>query len=99
MVKTESRFSSSFVRIMKIAFCDFFSRRDGGYSSSPLIGRYCGTTIDEIIRSQSNRLYLRMKTWFSRPLSGFSIQYHGARSGRRDRHLSRATPGCMEVVM
>ena len=44
--------------------------RNGGYESSPLIGRFCGTRIPATIPSFSNQLYLRFKTDSSDSASG-----------------------------
>ncbi|KAJ8307340.1 hypothetical protein KUTeg_015424, partial [Tegillarca granosa] len=54
---------------------------NGGYMTSPLIGKYCGTTIDNIIRSHSNRLWLRLKTDLSVANRGFKVFYDATSSG------------------
>merc|ERR1719206_690724 len=41
---------------------DYLEIRNGGYSSSPLIGRFCGSEIPPVIPSFSNQLYLRFKS-------------------------------------
>ena len=56
--------------------------RDGGYEDSPLIGRYCETTIDRTIRSHSNRLYLKMETDNTVTDRGFRIYYDATMSGK-----------------
>ncbi|CAH1775425.1 unnamed protein product [Owenia fusiformis] len=60
---------------------DYLEIRNGGYHSSPLIGKYCGTQIEPIIRSDSNRMYLKMVTDSSQSARGFQIYYDGTTSG------------------
>ena len=62
----------------------FFVLRNGGYDSSPLVGRYCGSTVDSPIVSHSNRLWLRFQSDGSRSGSGFRLVYDGTATGRRD---------------
>lgn len=65
--------------------------RDGGYPSSPLIGRYCGETMsDPLIRSHSNRMFLRFVSDASTSASGFRIYYDGTLSGTPDKGWERA---------
>ncbi|KAK3106526.1 hypothetical protein FSP39_021900 [Pinctada imbricata] len=60
---------------------DYLEIRNGGYPSSPLVGKYCGSTIDRIIRSHSNRLYIRFRTDVSQYARGFQIMYDATSSG------------------
>ncbi|XP_071156308.1 cubilin-like isoform X2 [Mytilus edulis] len=60
---------------------DFLEIRNGGYQTSPLLGTYCGTTIDPIIRSHSNQMYIKFKSDFSRSAKGFQIYYDSTASG------------------
>ena len=46
-----------------------------------LIGQYCGTTIDSVIRSHSNRMYLKFVTDATESGRGFSISYDATQSG------------------
>ena len=55
--------------------------RNGGFATSPLIGKYCGTTIDRVIRSHSNRLYLKFVSNAQIGNRGFRIRYDGTTSG------------------
>lgn len=50
--------------------------RNGGYSTSPLIGKYCGTNILPIISSIGNSFYIRFVSDGSRERKGFSIQWY-----------------------
>ncbi|XP_041372182.1 cubilin-like [Gigantopelta aegis] len=60
---------------------DYLEIRNGKFATSPLVGRYCGTTIDEIIRSHSNSMWIKFKTDTSFSSRGFSITYDGTSSG------------------
>ena len=55
--------------------------RNGGFSSSPLVGTYCGTTIDRLIVSHSNRMYIKFVTDSSLSGSGFRIMYDATATG------------------
>ncbi|XP_077015414.1 cubilin-like [Tamandua tetradactyla] len=61
---------------------DFVEIRDGGYETSPLLGRYCGTSLPPRVISHSNKLWLKFK---SDPLddarSGFSANWDGSLTG------------------
>ncbi|XP_046744297.1 cubilin [Diprion similis] len=59
-------------------FCvhDYLEIRNGGLSTSPLIGKYCGTEIaNQIIQSFSNKMYLKFVTDHSISRSGFKIEW------------------------
>ncbi|XP_078582053.1 cubilin-like isoform X2 [Branchiostoma floridae x Branchiostoma japonicum] len=60
---------------------DYLEVRNGGYSTSPLIGTYCGSTIDNPIVSHSNRLYLKFVTDYSLSGQGFQAEYDGTATG------------------
>ncbi|XP_061178089.1 cubilin-like [Saccostrea echinata] len=60
---------------------DFLEIRNGGFPSSPLVNTYCGTTIDNIIRSHSNRMYIRFKSDASQSARGFRIFYDTTAEG------------------
>jgi len=62
--------------------------RNGGFATSPLIGKYCGTTIDRFIRSHSNRLYLKFVSNAFITGRGFRIRYDGTTSGLNQRRPS-----------
>ncbi|KAL5010260.1 hypothetical protein ScPMuIL_012565 [Solemya velum] len=55
--------------------------RNGGYSNSPLLGKYCGTSIDNILVSHSNKLWLKFQSDSSRTHSGFRIEYDTTSTG------------------
>ncbi|XP_050407117.2 cubilin, partial [Patella vulgata] len=60
---------------------DYLEIRNGGYQTSPLVGKYCGRTIDNIIVSHSNRMWLKFKTDVSQSARGFKILYDGTSTG------------------
>ncbi|KAH3692443.1 hypothetical protein DPMN_194284 [Dreissena polymorpha] len=60
---------------------DYLEIRNGGFPSSPLVGKYCGTTIDRIIVSHSNRMYIKLRTDNSRSAPGFRIFYDSTATG------------------
>ncbi|XP_058456836.1 cubilin homolog [Malaya genurostris] len=55
--------------------------RNGGASSSPLIGKYCGTDDFDGIISFSNKLYLKFYSDSSRNYAGFEIEWDGTATG------------------
>ncbi|XP_064410135.1 cubilin [Latimeria chalumnae] len=60
---------------------DYLEIRDGGFETSPLIGKYCGTDRPPVIISHSNRLWLKFRSdWFS-PYKGFMAHWDGMFSG------------------
>ncbi|XP_066158935.1 cubilin [Euwallacea fornicatus] len=60
---------------------DWLEIRNGGYSSSPLIGTYCGTKIPKTIPSHANKLYLKFNSDMSRTAAGFMIEWTSATTG------------------
>ncbi|WAR06690.1 CUBN-like protein, partial [Mya arenaria] len=60
---------------------DFLEIRNGGFASSPLVGRYCGTTIDRVIVSHSNKMYVRLVTDGSLSAPGFRLVYDATATG------------------
>ncbi|KAK6644342.1 hypothetical protein RUM43_000609 [Polyplax serrata] len=60
---------------------DYLEVRDGGYESSPLIGRYCGTKAPKRLVSQSNLFYLKFRSDSTFPNLGFLINWDGTITG------------------
>lgn len=58
-----------------------FFNRDGGYETSPLIGKYCGTNAPPIIVSHSNRLWLKLRSDHSLTYGGFAAHWDGTQTG------------------
>ncbi|KAK2582771.1 hypothetical protein KPH14_005036 [Odynerus spinipes] len=60
---------------------DYLEIRNGGYDTSPLIGKYCGTDIPKQIVSQTNQLYVKFVSDSSRSKAGFSIDWDSTTEG------------------
>ncbi|KAL3836256.1 hypothetical protein ACJMK2_021695 [Sinanodonta woodiana] len=60
---------------------DYLEIRNGGFATSPLVGTYCGTNIDRIIVSHSNRMYLKFKTDNTQSARGFRLSYDSTATG------------------
>uniref|UniRef100_A0A8C4TF09 CUB domain-containing protein n=1 Tax=Erpetoichthys calabaricus TaxID=27687 RepID=A0A8C4TF09_ERPCA len=67
---------------------DYVEIRDGGYETSPLTSRYCGTTTPPIIMSHSNRLWIKFRSDMTSTYRGFMAHWDGNRSagGNPRRH-------------
>ncbi|KAJ8923869.1 hypothetical protein NQ315_010451 [Exocentrus adspersus] len=60
---------------------DWLEIRNGGTSTSPLIGKYCGTTIPKQIASHTNQLFISFKSDLSRSYRGFKIIWSSTATG------------------
>ncbi|KAL2085662.1 hypothetical protein ACEWY4_018982 [Coilia grayii] len=60
---------------------DYVEIRDGGYETSPLIGRYCSTSRPPITVSHSNRLWIKFRSDHSVTRSGFRAHWDGTQTG------------------
>ncbi|XP_076628821.1 cubilin [Colletes latitarsis] len=60
---------------------DYLEIRNGGYDTSPLIGKFCGTDIPSQIISQTNQIYLKFVSDVSKMYKGFSIEWDSTTSG------------------
>ncbi|XP_056646391.1 cubilin [Diorhabda sublineata] len=60
---------------------DWLEIRNGGTSASPLIGKFCGSTIPKQIASHANKLYLFFKSDLSRTGHGFRITWSSTATG------------------
>ena len=56
---------------------DFVDVYDGSSNSSPLIGKYNGTTLPPTLTSSFNKLFVTFKTDHSILGTGFAAIYHG----------------------
>ena len=67
-------------------FCEndnlFYSYSNGGYVTSPKIGRYCGNRIYPIIKSDSNILMVKFRSDNSLSAPGFEIFWDGTTIGK-----------------
>nr|CAD7455080.1 unnamed protein product [Timema tahoe] len=64
-------------------FCrfDYLEIKNGGYETSPLLGKFCGTTITKIMRSFSNQIYIHFVSDYSGSHKGFSIHWDATSTG------------------
>nr|XP_033495310.1 cubilin [Epinephelus lanceolatus] len=60
---------------------DFVEIRDGGYDTSPLIGKFCGNQRPPVLVSHSNRLWVKFRSDASVTRPGFSAHWDGTQSG------------------
>ncbi|KAK3572019.1 hypothetical protein QTP86_022249 [Hemibagrus guttatus] len=60
---------------------DYVEIRDGGYETSPLIGRYCSTQAPPLVLSHSNRLWIKFHSDSSITYKGFSAHWDGTQTG------------------
>ncbi|BES95605.1 calcium ion Hypothetical protein [Nesidiocoris tenuis] len=60
---------------------DYLEIRNGGYPTSPLIGKYCGHIVDEEITSFSNQIYISFFTDAAVTSKGFNLSWDGALTG------------------
>lgn len=59
---------------------DFVEIRDGSYPTSPLIGRYCGSSKPALVRSTSNHIRILFRSDGNQVSKGFRLQYTGGES-------------------
>ncbi|XP_014830968.1 PREDICTED: cubilin, partial [Poecilia mexicana] len=64
-------------------FCsfDFVEIRDGGYETTPLIGKFCGSQRPPVVVSHSNRLWIRFHSDPSITSHGFVAHWDGTQTG------------------
>ena len=55
--------------------------RNGGYLTSPLLGRFCGNRIPSTIPSFSNQLFLKFSSDNSLSARGFEVSWDGTATG------------------
>uniref|UniRef100_A0A3B5AXX3 Cubilin n=1 Tax=Stegastes partitus TaxID=144197 RepID=A0A3B5AXX3_9TELE len=60
---------------------DFVEIRDGGYETSPLIGKFCANQKPPVLASHSNRLWIRFRSDAGVPLRGFVAHWDGTQTG------------------
>ncbi|XP_059183305.1 cubilin [Centropristis striata] len=60
---------------------DFIEIRDGGFETSPLIGRYCSNQRPPVLVSHSNRLWVRFRSDSSITRPGFTAHWDGTETG------------------
>ncbi|KAJ3611231.1 hypothetical protein NHX12_021247, partial [Muraenolepis orangiensis] len=60
---------------------DYVEIRDGGYETSPLIGKYCGNQGPPVLVSHSNRLWVKFRSDLTGTHRGFSAHWDGTQTG------------------
>ncbi|XP_032366699.1 cubilin [Etheostoma spectabile] len=60
---------------------DFVEIRDGGYETSPLIGRFCASQGPPVLVSHSNRLWVRFRSDSVITYRGFTAHWDGTQTG------------------
>jgi len=73
--------SCCWAQMERVIFVLKCSHRNGGSQLSPLIGKYCGTTIPTVIPSMSNHLFLHFVSDSSLRRRGFRITWDGTATG------------------
>ena len=66
-----------FFRFETESCCDHVNVYDGGSSSSPLIGKFHGSSLPGAVTSSHNKLFVRFSTDGGTVRSGFAASYHG----------------------
>uniref|UniRef100_A0A8C3I7Z9 Cubilin n=1 Tax=Chrysemys picta bellii TaxID=8478 RepID=A0A8C3I7Z9_CHRPI len=65
----------------KLCSMDYVEIRDGGYETSPVLGKYCGSTLPPVIISHSNRLWIKFVSDVYGTRTGFSAYWDGTTTG------------------
>nr|XP_020470999.1 cubilin [Monopterus albus] len=60
---------------------DFVEIRDGGYETSPLIGKFCGSQRPPVLVSHSNRLWVKFRSDTVITQHGFVAHWDGTQTG------------------
>ncbi|XP_015810319.3 cubilin [Nothobranchius furzeri] len=60
---------------------DFVEIRDGGFETSPLIGKFCATQRPPVIVSHSNRMWVRFRSDAIITRPGFNAHWDGSQTG------------------
>ncbi|XP_047455679.1 cubilin [Mugil cephalus] len=60
---------------------DFVEIRDGGYETSPLIGKFCSDQKPPVLVSHSNRLWIRFRSDATITRRGFTAHWDGTQTG------------------
>ena len=55
---------------------DFLAMYDGGLSTSPMMGKYCGDSIPRNLVSSSNEVLIHFHSDDSETEAGFQMEYH-----------------------
>ncbi|XP_063003684.1 cubilin [Elgaria multicarinata webbii] len=60
---------------------DYVELRDGGYETSPLLGKFCGSLLPPVIISHSNQLWIKFVSDVYFTSTGFSAYWDGTSTG------------------
>ncbi|KAK9396207.1 cubilin [Crotalus adamanteus] len=60
---------------------DYLEIRDGGYETSPLLGKYCGSLLPPVTISHSNNLWIKFVSDIYLTSTGFSAYWDGTSTG------------------
>ncbi|XP_040403063.1 cubilin [Cygnus olor] len=60
---------------------DYVEIRDGGYETSPPLGKYCGTDLPPVIISHGNKLWIKFVSDIFGTRQGFSAEWDGTSAG------------------
>ncbi|XP_020662303.3 cubilin [Pogona vitticeps] len=60
---------------------DYVEIRDGGYETSPLIGKYCGSSLPPVTVSHGNKLWIKFESDILITSTGFSAYWDGSSRG------------------
>ncbi|KAM6953504.1 cubilin [Aplochiton taeniatus] len=60
---------------------DYVAIRDGGYETSPLIGKFCSDQPPPVLVSHSNRLWIKFQSDYSVTRRGFAAHWDGTLTG------------------
>ncbi|XP_056155801.1 cubilin [Lampris incognitus] len=60
---------------------DYVEIRDGGYETSPLLGRFCSVQVPPDVVSHSNNLWIKFRSDVSHTYKGFVAHWDGTQTG------------------
>ncbi|OXU20544.1 hypothetical protein TSAR_014165, partial [Trichomalopsis sarcophagae] len=60
---------------------DYLEIRSGSQENSPLLGRFCGKTINQEIVSMTNQMYIKFVSDSSLQDAGFELDWHSTKTG------------------
>ncbi|NXY42567.1 CUBN protein, partial [Ceuthmochares aereus] len=65
----------------KVCTNDYIEIRNGGYETSPFLGKYCGTDLPPVIISHGNKLWIKFVSDVFGTSTGFSAEWDGTSAG------------------
>ena len=67
--------------VLALTYDNLFQCRNGGYETSPLSGRYCGSNLPPLTVSHGNQMWIKFSTDGSARSTGFHLVYDGTTTG------------------